>query len=72
MSSLGDFKLAAAAAGFTLGFGVLMVWEAIKQTKAVIYPLRSHYIYMIWAEILINLTMGIIAWLILDGTILPT
>jgi hypothetical protein len=72
MSSLQDFKIAAAAAGFTLGFGFLTVWEAIKQTQAVKSPLRSHYIYMIWGEILINLAMGIVAWLLMDGTIPPT
>jgi len=31
-TSIPDFKLASAAAGFSLGFGVLTVWEAIKQT----------------------------------------
>jgi hypothetical protein len=72
MSSVSDFKLAGVAAGFTLGFGVLTTWEAVKQTKAVRSPLRSHYIYMIWGEIFINLAMGIIAWLLLDGVIIPT
>lgn len=72
MTSAADFKLAGAAAGFTLGFGLLTVWEAIKQTKVVRSPLRSHYIYMIWGEIFVNLVMGIIAWLMLDGVLIPT
>lgn len=70
-TSVGDFKLASAAAGFTLGFGVLTVWEAIKQTRAIRSPLRSVYIYMVWGEILANLSIGIIAWLFLDGTVGP-
>lgn len=72
MSSEADFKLAGAAAGFTIGFGVLTVWEAVKQTKDVRYPLRSLYVYMIWGEILANLAIGIIAWLLLDGVVAPT
>jgi hypothetical protein len=72
MSSEADFKLAAAAAGFTIGFGILTVWEAVKQTKVVRYPLRSHYVYMIWGEILVNLAIGIIAWLLVDGVVAPT
>src|SRR5438045_2337839 len=66
-----DFKLASTAAGFTLGFGLLTTWEAIKQTRALKSPLRSVYIYMVWGEILVNLLIGIIAWLFLDGTLQP-
>jgi hypothetical protein len=51
MSTTLDNKLAGLAAGFTLGFGVLTVWEAIKQTRSVKSPLRSHYIWMVWGEI---------------------
>jgi len=68
----GDYKLASTAAGFTLGFGFLVVWEAIKQTRAVRSPLRSVYIYMVWGEIIANLAIGIMAWLFLDGTVGPT
>jgi MFS superfamily sulfate permease-like transporter len=70
-TSVGDFKLASAAAGFTLGFGLLTVWEAIQQTMANKSPLRSVYIYMVWGEILANLFIGIIAWLFLNGTLGP-
>jgi MFS superfamily sulfate permease-like transporter len=66
-----DFKLASVAAGFTLGFGLLTVWEAVKQTREIKSPLRSIYIYMVWGEILANLLIGIIAWLFLDGTLSP-
>ncbi len=72
MSSAADYKLAGAAAGFTLGFGLLTVWEAIKQTNAVRSPLLSHYVYMIWGEIFVNLVIGIIAWLMLDAVLVPT
>ncbi|PMD19839.1 hypothetical protein NA56DRAFT_189097 [Hyaloscypha hepaticicola] len=71
-SSVGDFKLASTAAGFTLGFGVLCVWNAIQQTRAVRSPLRSVYIFMVWGEIIANLSIGIIAWLFLDGTLSPS
>ena len=70
-TNVGDFTLASAAAGFTLGFGVLTVWEAIKQTRAIRSPLRSVYIYMVWGEILANLLIGITAWLFLDGILGP-
>jgi hypothetical protein len=70
-TNVGDFKLACAAAGFALGFGVLTVWEAIRQTRAITSPLRSVYIYMVWGEILANLLIGILAWLFLNGTLGP-
>lgn len=70
-SDIGDFKLASTAAGFTLGFSVLCVWNAIKQTRNVRSPLRSAYIYMVWGEIVANLVIGILAWLFLDGTLKP-
>lgn len=70
-SNVGDFTLASTAAGFTLGFGVLCVWNAVKQTVAIRSPLRSVYIFMVWGEILANLVIGILAWLFLDGTLKP-
>lgn len=72
MSSSGDFQLAAAAAGFTLGFGVLTVWKAYRQTKRNKSPLRSAYVYMIWGEILANLIIGILGYLFLHGTLQAT
>ena len=72
MATVEDFQLAAAAAGFTLGFGFLTVWEAIKQTLANRSPLRSVYIYMVWGEIVSNLAIGILGWLFLSGKLGPT
>lgn len=65
--STSDHKLAAAAAGFTLGFGFLTTWQAIKQTRANKNPARSSYIYMLWGEIASNIGIGVIGWLMLDG-----
>lgn len=72
MASKTDFQVASLAAGFTLGFGFLTVWEAIKQTRRNRNPLCSSYIYMIWGEIVANLAIGIIGWLFLEGTLGPT
>jgi hypothetical protein len=72
MASTTDIKVASLAAGFTLGFGFLTVWEAIKQTRRNRNPIRSTYIYMMWGEILANLAIGIMGWLFLDGILGPT
>ncbi|KAI9163851.1 hypothetical protein HJFPF1_05479 [Paramyrothecium foliicola] len=72
MASTADIKVASLAAGFTLGFGVLTVWEAIKQTRRNRNPLRSTYIYMLWGEIIANLVIGILGWFFLNGQIGPT
>jgi hypothetical protein len=72
MASTTDIKVASMAAGFTLGFGVLTVWEAIKQTRQNRNPLRSTYIYMLWGEIIANVVIGIIGWVFLDGQVGPT
>ncbi|KAF5125193.1 hypothetical protein E5D57_009880 [Metarhizium anisopliae] len=72
MASKGDIQIATLAAGFTLGFGFLTVWEAIKQTRRNKRPCRSAYIYMIWGEILANLAIGVVGYLLLDGVISPT
>ena len=72
MASKSDFQVAALAAGFTLGFGFMTVWEAIKQTRRNRNPLRSAYIYMLWGEIVANLAIGVLGWLFLDGIIGPT
>ncbi|CAF3532397.1 unnamed protein product [Fusarium graminearum] len=67
-----DIKLASIAMGFTLGFGLLTVWEAWKQTRRNRNPLRSTYIYMLWGEIAANLVITVIGWVFLDGLIGPT
>jgi hypothetical protein len=71
-TSVQDYQLAALAAGFTLGFGILTIWEAIKQTQRNRNPLRSIYIYMIWGEITVNVVIGVIAWLFLNERLGPT
>jgi len=70
-NNVGDFKLASTAAGFTLGFSVLCIWNAIQQTRAVRSPLRSVYIFMVWGEIVANLCIGIIGYLFLDEILKP-
>lgn len=72
MASRSDIQIAALAAGFTLGYGLLTVWEAIKQTRQNRNPLRSAYIYMIWGEVIANLAIGVVGWVFLDGVIGPT
>lgn len=71
MSSTSDIQVASVAAGFTLGFGFLTVWKAIQHTMRNKRPWRSHYIYMIWGEIVANLSIGIIGWFFLDGLVGP-
>lgn len=71
-ASVQDYQIAALAAGFTLGFGFLTVWEATKQTRRNRNPLRSVYIYMLWGEIAANVGIGIIGWLFLNGVLGPT
>ncbi|KAK2033989.1 hypothetical protein LX32DRAFT_679335 [Colletotrichum zoysiae] len=72
MASRSDYQIASLAAGFTIGFGFLTVWEAMKQTRRNRNPLRSTYIYMIWGEIIANLVIAIVGWLFLDGVLGPT
>ncbi|MBE3049947.1 hypothetical protein IMZ48_47100 [Candidatus Bathyarchaeota archaeon] len=67
-----DFQVAALAAGFTIGFGFLTVWEAIKQTKRIRNPFRNVYTYLVWGEILANLGLAVIGWLLVDGVLETT
>ncbi|KAL4731515.1 hypothetical protein ACLX1H_000485 [Fusarium chlamydosporum] len=69
-ASTSDIKIASMAMGFTLGFGLLTVWEAWKQTRRNRNPLRSTYIYMLWGEIAANLIIAIIGWIFLDGLLM--
>jgi hypothetical protein len=71
-TSVQDYQIAALAAGFTIGFGILTVWEAVKQTRRNRNPLRSTYIYMIWGEIAVNVIIAIIAWLFLNDKLGPS
>ena len=72
MTTSGDLQLAAAAAGFSLGFGFLTTQRAYKQTRTNRAPARSAYIYMIWGEIFANLVLGILVWLYLKDVVKTT
>ncbi|KAH8650206.1 hypothetical protein BGZ61DRAFT_595165 [Ilyonectria robusta] len=72
-----DLALASLAWGFTIGFGWLTTWTAMKQTKRIyerrgLLVFRSAYIWMIWLEILVCLIFSIICWLHLKGIIPPS
>ncbi|KAK8084294.1 hypothetical protein PG997_005565 [Apiospora hydei] len=47
-------------------------FQAIKQTKRNKNPARSAYIYMVWAEIAVNIAIAVLGWLFLDGILKPT
>ncbi|KAH8661128.1 hypothetical protein BGZ61DRAFT_432871 [Ilyonectria robusta] len=72
-----DLALASLAWGFTIGFGWLTTWTAMKQTKRIyerrgLLVFRSAYVWMIWLEILVCLIFSIICWLHLKGIIPPS
>ncbi|KAF6513996.1 hypothetical protein IWW34DRAFT_858678 [Fusarium oxysporum f. sp. albedinis] len=72
-----DIVIASLAWGFTIGFGWLTTWSAMKQTKHIykrhrLSVLRSAYVWMIWLEILVCLIFSIICWLHLKGYIPPS
>ncbi|KAK7211326.1 hypothetical protein V2G26_018504 [Clonostachys chloroleuca] len=69
VKSKSDLTVAAMAFGFTIGFGFLTTWEAIKQTQRNRNPLRSSYIYMIWGEIVANIGMMVSGWLWIDQVV---
>ncbi|KAH7112726.1 hypothetical protein EDB81DRAFT_922848 [Dactylonectria macrodidyma] len=60
-----DLALASLAWGFTIGFGWLTTWTALKQTKHIyerrgLLVFRNAYVWMIWLEILVCLIFSII------------
>ncbi|KAH7116280.1 hypothetical protein EDB81DRAFT_916545 [Dactylonectria macrodidyma] len=60
-----DLALASLAWGFTIGFGWLTTWTAVKQTKRIyerrgLLVFRNAYVWMIWLEILVCLIFSII------------
>ncbi|KAK8095257.1 uncharacterized protein PG998_014481 [Apiospora kogelbergensis] len=69
VTSKTDYQVASLAAGFSLGFGILTVWEVWKQTRRNKNPLRSTYIWMLWGEIVANLVLGVLAYLFLNDNI---
>ena len=71
-----DLVLASLAWGFTIGFGWLTTWTAMKQTRQIYMRLGlrvfcNSYVWMIWLEILVCLIFGMICWLHLRGIIPP-
>lgn len=69
-----DMNIASLTWGFTLGFGFLTTWTAVKQTRHVAKlhgaaRLNSPYIWMIWLEIIVCLVFSVICWLHLRGII---
>ncbi|KAF4552043.1 Hypothetical protein D9617_11g008900 [Elsinoe fawcettii] len=72
----GDMNIASIAWGFSMGFGFLTVWSAVKQTNSAkrrhgARRLNTPYIWMIWLEILVCLAFSIECWLYLVGIIPP-
>nr|XP_036575585.1 uncharacterized protein CTRU02_14504 [Colletotrichum truncatum]KAF6782174.1 hypothetical protein CTRU02_14504 [Colletotrichum truncatum] len=72
-----DMVIASLAWGFTLGFGWLTIWTAVKQTTAMYRRqgdriLRNSYIWMIWLEIIVCVIFSVICWLHLKGIIPPS
>jgi amino acid transporter len=71
-----DIVVASLAWGFTIGFGWLTTWTAMKQTKHIykrhrLSVFRNAYVWMIWLEILVCLIFSIICWLHLKDYIPP-
>lgn len=64
-----DETVGAIAVGFSLGFGFLTVWEAVKQTRRSKNPRRSPYIAMVWGELLANLVILILGFLFFKGVL---
>ncbi|KAK6002746.1 hypothetical protein QM012_001496 [Aureobasidium pullulans] len=73
--TLDDLTIASLCWGFTLGFGFLTTWKALKQTTAMYRRygrLNNAYVWMIWAEIAVCLAFSIICWLYLRGILAPS
>ncbi|KFA46013.1 hypothetical protein S40293_08776 [Stachybotrys chartarum IBT 40293] len=72
-----DMIIASLAWGFTIGFGWLTAWTAVKQTKQTwkrqgTRVFWNAYIWMIWLEILVCLIFGVICFLYLLYIIRPS
>ncbi|KAM5528250.1 hypothetical protein FOXYSP1_19519 [Fusarium oxysporum f. sp. phaseoli] len=72
-----DLIIASLAWGFTIGFGWLTTWTAIKQTTQVYRrhgarAFRSAYIWMVWLELLVCLIFAVICFLHLLAYIPPS
>lgn len=74
--TVNDLQIASLALGFTVGFGFLTTWTAIRQTADIqrrygYSRLNSPYVWMIWLEILVCLIFAVICWLHLNHIIPP-
>jgi amino acid transporter len=74
--TVNDLQIASLAWGFTIGFGFLTTWTAMRQTADMhrrygYSKLNSPYIWMIWLEILVCLIFSVICWLHLNHIIPP-
>jgi hypothetical protein len=71
VSSETDLSIISITWGFTLGFGFLTTWTAIKQTRHMWKRRNGHlnhpYIWMVWAELASSLGLSIVCWLVLQG-----
>ena len=68
-NDIGDAKVASFAAGFSVGFGLLTAWAAVKQTRKQREPWKSVFVWMIWGELLACTGIGIQAYLLLSGVV---
>lgn len=71
-----DLIIASIAWGFTIGFGWLTTWTALRQSASIFNRrgravFRSTYVWMIWLEILVCLIFAIICFLHLRYIIPP-
>lgn len=71
-----DIIIASLAFGFTLGFGQLTAWNAMRQSwmaykNTGLRVFRNVYIWMVWGEIIVCLAFAIICFLHLRGVIPP-
>lgn len=66
-----DMLVASIIWGFTLATGMFAGNKAYKQTSAQWKRSRAikPYSYMIWAEWLVSMVIGVLSWLFLKGTI---
>lgn len=67
-----EAKLSFFVSGFTVGFSILTVWEAMKQTRRNRRPWTSLYIYMIWGEIAANVGLFVLGWVYFATDIDPS
>ncbi|KAI5196950.1 hypothetical protein E4T38_08247 [Aureobasidium subglaciale] len=71
ISSETDLSIISITWGFTLGFGFLTTWTAMKQTRHMWKRRNGHlnhpYIWMVWAELVSSLALSIVCWLVLQG-----